>query len=95
MNVASMGADTPLFQEPAEIGPKQKWLGTFEIWMRDEYDLEVITKSEYEEIMILFSSWKSDKNPQTNGDTKKALTAWLKKIIWNRSIPSVGATQIL
>ena len=83
--VASMNADTPLEQEPAEIGPKSKWLGTFEIWMRDEYDSKVITQSEYREIMTLFQSWKADKNPQTNGDTKKALTAWLKEIIWNRT----------
>ena len=88
MNVASMSADTPLYQEPAEIGPKRKWLGTFEIWMRDEYDGGVITKAEYEEIMELFIGWKKNKDPQSNGDTKKALTKWLKEIVWTRSKPS-------
>ena len=85
MNVAAMSADTPLYQEPANIGPKKTWLGTFEIWMRDECDLQNITQSEYDEIMLLYASWKTDKNPKTNGDTKKALTAWLKEIVWSRS----------
>lgn len=86
MNVASMNVDTPLVTEHADIGPRRRWLGTFEIWMQDEMTLGNISRTEYDDIMDLFECWKRDKNPKTNGKTKSALTSWIKTIIWERNL---------
>ena len=86
MNMAAMGPDTPLLQEPANIGPRRKWIGTFTMWMEDELSLGNITQEEQTEIMTLYANWLADKNPASNGHTKQALTAWIKDIVWNRNI---------
>lgn len=85
MKLATMGADTPFLQEPKNIGPRRKWLGTFTMWMKDELEQGNISENEYTEIMSLYCNWGKDMNPKTNGDTKKALTEWVKEIVWHRN----------
>ena len=86
LQMASINADTPVMSEHPDIGPKSTWVGTFEIWMHDELELGRINKNEHNEIMSLYENWKNDRNPETNSTTKKALTDWMKEIIWKRSL---------
>ena len=74
----------PLLQEPYDIGPTRRWIGTFEIWMEDEVTKGKITEAEKKEILELKESWLTNPNQETNGKVYKELTARIKEIVWDQ-----------
>ncbi|HHW47008.1 MAG TPA: hypothetical protein GXX14_00110 [Clostridiaceae bacterium] len=71
-------------QEPYDIGPMRRWIGTFEIWMQDELNKGKITRQEFDEILELKENWLKNPEPVLNGSVKNELTDRIKKIIWSR-----------
>ena len=62
------------------IGCIGDWVGTFEHWMDSEVKRGRIDELEREEIMDLNERWQHNRDPETNGDVKLALTKKLKAI---------------
>ncbi len=86
LQMATLNADSPVMSEHPNVGTRRMWIGNFTIWMQDELDLGRINRVEYDEILKLYSKWEEDRNPDTNGIVKDALTNWMKEIIWKRSL---------
>ena len=74
----------PLLQEPYDIGPTRRWIGTFEIWMEDEVTRGKITEAQKDEMISLKDKWLANMDQKTNGKVYKELTARIKEIIWDR-----------
>ena len=71
-------------QEPYDIGPIRRWIGTFEIWMEDELTRGKISQKELKEILELKENWVSNRDPIVNAQVKEELTLRIKDIIWDR-----------
>ena len=74
----------PFLQEPYDIGPTRRWIGTFEIWMEDEAAKGKITETEKDEMIELKEKWLKNQDQKTNGKVYKELTSRIKEIIWER-----------
>jgi hypothetical protein len=74
----------PLPQEPYDIGPTRRWIGTFEIWMEDEVTRGKITEAEKDEMIELKEKWLKNRDQKTNGKVYRELTDRIKNIIWDR-----------
>ena len=74
----------PLLQEPYDIGPTSRLIGTFDIWMNDEEKNGKITKAEKDEILALKENWLANPDQKTNGQVYRKLTDMIKEIVWDR-----------
>ena len=70
-----------VYPTPNDFGPDNRWVGTFEEWMDGEERRGKITSEEKQHILQLNSLWLTNRDPDTNGEVKKELTDWLKKIV--------------
>ena len=73
-----------LTRTPDDMGPSNKWVGSFADWIEDEARRGKIGEQERQEILRLYDVWQSDPDPAENGEVKAALTGYLRQIVWDR-----------
>ena len=73
-----------LFRTPDDIGSSKKWLGSFEEWIKDEWERGKISNQEKEKIFQWNNEWQQNPNPELNGKNKERLTKILSEMIWDR-----------